>query len=73
MKVIHRRYQSKLKGKGRYRVPTHACLMDKIDDCITEAVNEFNVSRSFVIAVALADFFGIKEQEQYREKRRKAS
>lgn len=34
-------------------------------------MRRFQVSRSFVIAVALADYFGVEEQEQFTRKRGK--
>lgn len=47
------------------RVPVSAGLIRDIEMAIHDEMKRYNVSRSFVIAVALAHTFGIKEQEDY--------
>jgi hypothetical protein len=59
-KIIHR--QRPVKG-GRSPLP--ACVLKDIYDAVDRRARKFGVSRSFVIAVALAEVFGITEQETY--------
>jgi hypothetical protein len=47
------------------RTPLPACVIDEIYEEVERQARKFGVSRSFVIAVALADQFGIEEQEKY--------
>jgi hypothetical protein len=44
---------------GVQRIPRGSGLLPILDKKLTETVDHFNVSRSFVIAVALADYFGV--------------
>lgn len=53
------------KRTRRPRARLSATALASIDAEIKKAARRFGVSRSFVIAVALADHFGIKDQEQY--------
>jgi len=57
------RRQKPIRGISRARIG--AGVIPKIEAKITETAKRFNVSRSFVIAVGMADFFGIKNQERY--------
>jgi len=56
------RRQKAIKG-GREPLP--ACVIRDIKVEVSRIAKRYDVSRSFVIAVALADAFGINEQEQY--------
>jgi len=53
------------------RLPLPACVIKDIATEVTRLSRKFNVSKSFVIAVALADQFGIDEQEHYETKKTK--
>lgn len=59
-----RRSQKRL-PKGVKRQPLPACVLDRIYEKVDAEAKRFNVSRSFVIAVALATVFNVKEQEEY--------
>lgn len=48
---------------GRLKMSLTA--MSKISDHVAREARRFGVSKSFVIAVALADYFQITEQERY--------
>ena len=61
MKIKYRR-QHPVKG-GRQPLP--ACVIRDISRAVEKLARQHNVSKSFVIAVALADQFGIDEQESY--------
>jgi hypothetical protein len=52
------------------RDPLPACVLGEIRREVERTAARFRVSRSFVIAVALADYFGIAEQEQFSEPQR---
>lgn len=56
------RRQKPIKG-GRQSLP--ACVIKDISREVEKIAREQRVSKSFVIAVALADQFGITEQESY--------
>jgi hypothetical protein len=60
-RVIQR--QRPIKG-GRDPLP--ACVIHAIREKVQNIADRHGVSRSFVIAVALAEAFGISEQEKYR-------
>ena len=60
------RRQKPVKG-GRQQVG--AGVIKDIEIAIEHDMARFNVSRSFVIAVALADHYGIDEQEDFYPKR----
>lgn len=63
MKVkSHIRRQTPVRG-GREPLP--ACVIGHIREAVQREADRWGVSRSFVIAVALAEFFGIDEQEKY--------
>jgi len=67
-KNVTPRRQRPIKG-GRAALP--ACVISQIADHVEMLARRFNVSKSFVIAVALADQFGLsEEQEHYREKKK---
>jgi hypothetical protein len=57
-----RRSQRPVRG-GRDPLPS--CVIHEISREVERLARKFSVSKSFVIAVALADVFGIEEQEQY--------
>lgn len=50
---------------GQPRTPLHTAVITEIEKRIARVMVEYDVSRSFVIAVALADFFGVSQQEQF--------
>jgi len=56
------RRQRPIKG-GREPLP--ACVIKDIAIVVEQLARQHKVSKSFVIAVALADQFGITEQESY--------
>lgn len=58
------RRQRPIKG-GRDPLP--ACVIRDIRHEVERLAKRHNVSRSFVIAVALAEAFGIDEQERYKK------
>jgi hypothetical protein len=60
--VRPRRRQRPVKGGRQYLA---AGLIAEIEREVDRASARFRVSRSFVIAVALADYFGIEEQERF--------
>ena len=56
------------------RVPLPACVLRDIQHEVERCAARYGVSRSFVVAVALADAVGVDDQEHYLPKvRRKAS
>jgi hypothetical protein len=56
------------------RTPLPACVLKDIWNWVEKQSIKWNVSRSFVIATALAQVAGIEEQEDYKKvKERKAS
>lgn len=57
------RRQKAVKG-GRSALPS--CVLGRIKDRVERDARLFHVSKSFVVAVALAHTFGIEEQEEYR-------
>lgn len=67
MKTTIRR-QRPVKG-GRQPLP--ACVLKDISIEVERLAARFHVSKSFVIAVALADQFGVEEQERYTEQPRR--
>ena len=48
---------------GRKALP--ACVLKEIERAVENEAKRFHVSKSFVVAVALADAFGVKDQERY--------
>jgi hypothetical protein len=56
------RRQKPVKG-GREPLPS--CVLGQIHEEVRQRADRYRVSKSFVIAVALAHEFGIKEQESY--------
>jgi predicted transcriptional regulator len=57
------RYQPQLRdarGRRISRTPESTRIQDEIEQEIRRAARRFQVSRSFVIATALADYFGIE-------------
>lgn len=54
----------------KHRRRVSAGVMRETERCIRQTCTRFQVSRSFVIAVALADYFGVQGQEQFTEARR---
>lgn len=49
--------------KGRKQVS--ARVLGEIRKIVERESERFDVSKSFVISVALADYFGVKNQEKY--------
>jgi hypothetical protein len=58
------RRQRPIKG-GREPLPS--CVLKDIRDAVNKAAVQYDVSRSFVVAVALAEAFGIRDQEHYAD------
>lgn len=50
---------------GEHRERLGACVIKEINAKIRNISERYDVSRSYVIAVALAEVFGIKKQETY--------
>jgi len=46
------------------RQPLPSCVLKSINREVEKRAAQFHVSKSFVVAVALAEAFGIKEQEK---------
>lgn len=57
------KYQKKVNGYKRRMM--HPWLSPEIRKEIKRTAREFDVSESFVMAVALAEVFGIKKQQRY--------
>lgn len=55
--------QKPVKG-GRKQLPS--CVLKEIRIEVEKQSRMFKVSRSFVVATALAEIFGIKQQEDYK-------
>jgi len=53
--------------RGFPRTPVGAGVSQRIEARLVATAERFGVSRSFVIAVTLQDFFGIKNEERYDE------
>lgn len=62
-----RRVRSQRPVKGG-RIPAYTGLIKDIERVIESEMRRYGVSRSFVIATALAHAFGIEEQEDYKGK-----
>ena len=61
-----RKYQRQSRvGYARRNMGT--AVIQETEECIQYTCRAFNVSRSFVIAVALGQYFGIKKQEMFDE------
>jgi hypothetical protein len=56
------RRQRPIKG-GRDPLPS--CVIHEINQAVTREAHIHRVSKSWIVAVALADFFGIKTQETF--------
>lgn len=56
------RHQKPLPGGRDYM---NAAVIGKIYHHVEQEANRYGVSKSFVIAVRLAESYGIKEQEKY--------
>ena len=52
---------------GVRRKPIAGAVLREIDERLEETCRRFRVSRSFVVAVALAEFFGL-EVDTWRER-----
>jgi hypothetical protein len=53
--------------KGIKRMPSFSSLHPKLKEIILHDAHKFDVSPSFVIATALAEFFNFKNQPKYFE------
>lgn len=62
------RRQTPVRG-GRQRMS--AGLLKSIEREVNRTAARFHVSRSFVVAVALAQHFGVSEQETFEEPRQR--
>ena len=67
-----RRYASQPRIPGACRLPQSAALEARIMAKVTSEATRYNVSRSFIVAVALADALGVELDEgyHYHDKRR---
>lgn len=61
-----RKYQRQSRV-GYRRSTMNTVVIHETEDKIRKTCRQFNVSRSFVIAVALAAFFNVNKQESYDE------
>lgn len=52
--------------KGVRRVPTYASLLPAIEQAVAKTARQFGVSKGWVRATALAQYFGVDEQQDYR-------
>jgi len=52
------------------RDPLPACVLHEIHHRVDAKAREFGVSRSWVIATILADYFDVKEQVSFTSSRR---
>lgn len=52
--------------KGIKRQPVHSAFIEEIERAVQREMRFFRVSRSFVIATAVAHALGVDEQEDYR-------
>lgn len=53
--------------KGQRRTPQNTALLRDIEREVKATARHFGVSRSFVVAVALADYFKVGLQPRFRE------
>lgn len=53
--------------KGERREPVSSAFMHELERAIRREMARFHVSRSFVIATAVAEALGVKEQASYSE------
>lgn len=51
------------------RLPLPACVITDIYAAVDRTATRYNVSRSFVIATALADVFGVTVDEAYDDRK----
>lgn len=58
--------QKPIRG-GRQLLPS--CVLKSIERAVESRATQYSMSKSFVIAVALAEVFGIDEQEHYKRKK----
>lgn len=65
-----RRIQSQPRS-DRPRTPLSASFLDAISDAVEKEARRWDVSRSFVIATAVADSLGVDEQPHYILSKRK--
>jgi hypothetical protein len=52
---------------GMKRVPGHAAQHPKVEAAIAFTARKYNVSKSWVRATALAHYFNIREQEDFKK------
>ena len=57
---IKKRIQSRIQG-GREQLPS--CVIPKLLHIVESEAAKYNVSKSWIVAVAVARFFGLKEDE----------
>jgi hypothetical protein len=67
---MKRRGYLRQRGVKGGRTPVASGVIRDIEHAIAAEQRKYGVSRSFVIAVALGAFFGIDEQETYRDRER---
>lgn len=61
-------YRQKAVKGGRPALPS--CVLNEIWHEVDRTAKKFKVSRSFVVATALAEFFKVDEQEDFRKIKR---
>lgn len=64
--LFRKRIQKRVRG-GKQRKKVSSGVIGRTADKVAAEARFLKVSKSFVIAVALADYFDIKEQEKYDE------
>jgi len=67
---VRRKFRSQPRLKGASRDPLGSAVLHSIREAVTREAHKYAVSRSFVVATILADFFGIGEQIRYQTERR---
>lgn len=65
---IKRRCQPRL-ANGLQREQLPACVLDEIYEAVNELAKEYNISRSWVVSVLLAESLGIRTQPHFIKKR----
>lgn len=64
MSKVKIRRQKAFKGG---RIPKHASLLPEVVEIIDTEARRFRVTKSFVVATALNDYFNVRSQERYDE------
>lgn len=67
-----RKPQSQPRIQGLTRIPTHAAIMPEVEDRVLQDAHHYGVSKSWVRAVIIAEYYGI-DIPSYKPKRRKSA